>query len=533
MAGQLNDQISKWLELYGALGTSGVIKELGQRVESMQAEMERENNAWSAANGKKKTEADLDEVLKKLESAGLFDKAKGHIKLWKSEAVRLFNKKVKEDLRTPARTEAIKMYDRFQGSTVTCGAAVNALIGECEKAKTTLTAALHAAKVAHARSEGTFVLSMDVVDSSFFDEFFKNNGLAADRLWQEIKERADANFYRSLLSMREREILLTCMSTALDRYREGAYSLDVVEYIRSHGKSGDLAIKLDEMFRMCQPFWKISLPQAGMQFDTHLALGCAPVQGDGAGPVRFPKEIDKWIGQHTRAGQGGAGVTATTVATAAPYEIELVRYTHGARGFYFSDAGAWKNQYEAIRKTGGHPLHLSRSLAKAPDLFPDRSKDARQAFAMAMGMGFISKRGDYFYWNLVALPGTAPGGEPLYDIPSDTQWATIFDGASGRVIPTYTGSPTFRFGKKDPKAAFKLDQGREKALKVFLKKSEWATDVRQAASQYLRAVGSVMARDQWKSYAEQLDNLTSTPKGLQEQIDAERSAVLEYLKNIE
>src|ERR1035441_267794 len=140
---------------------------------------------------------------------------------------------------------------------------------------------------------------------------------------------------------------------------------------------------------MCQPFWNTRLPQVNMQYDQFIALGCMPQASHSGGAAGFAPELREWAQRYTKATRGGVAAPPNLVATTAPYEIELVRYTHGARAWYLSDAADWKDKFDQTVKQKAFPLMLSKGLSDIPDLFPDKKKISRLAFALAMAFGLI------------------------------------------------------------------------------------------------------------------------------------------------
>src|SRR5206468_1035440 len=143
-----------------------------------------------------------------------------------------------------------------------------------------------------------------------------------------------------------------------------------------------LATKLSQLFEMCQPFWMTRPPQVNMKYDQVIALGCMPLPAASGGGPQFPPEVQEWTQRYVDATRSGIAVPPVILAMTTPYEIELVRYTHGARAWYLADAADWKTKYEAVLKRGAFPLHLHRSLADLPDLFPDEAAAGKQAFAL-------------------------------------------------------------------------------------------------------------------------------------------------------
>ncbi|MGB9618872.1 MAG: hypothetical protein ACPL7K_00505, partial [Armatimonadota bacterium] len=286
--------------------------------------------------------------------------------------------------------------------------------------------------------------------------------------------------------------------------------------------------KLEGLFDMCAPFWSTRLPQAGMQYDQHAALGCMPRTSDANG-VSFPAEVQEWADRYTAAGPGVTPSAPTIVATTVPYEIELARYVHGARAWYLTDASDWKQKYEQTVGMAAFPIHTHKCLGKLPDLFPDKTKKARQAFALGMAFGFICKRGDYYYLNVQRVQKE---NATVYEVPADTEWQTVFGPPENRAVPSDSGAVCFLFNKnRKPKEPLLLAQGRIAACAQLCGDENKTALIGSALGEYVKAVGSATTKAQLSRYLEFLSEFQA--EKLAKQMEEEGNLIQQYVNSLE
>jgi hypothetical protein len=529
----LDAAVVTWLNNYGYRGSHGILSELCARTTAMRAEMLAENDTWTTA-GSKEERDNLSAKLKRLEQMAL-------LKAWltdederlKAQSITSFNKIAKQDIRTPARNAAVKVFDELLTLLTARQEALANLIREATSLEGGLKAKRSKMRAQAKADTSNFVVDMDVTEPGYLEEFYKQHRLDTAAVWKRIcdQQRDMGAFYQHLTRLTSKELAKTFYPDLYAQYVTAVKNLDVVEYIRQHAQDGGLGAKLAALFSMCQPFWDTQLPQAGMQYDHFLALGCKPLP-DAAQGVRFPQEAQQWAQQYVHAGQGAVAARAILIPNQAGHELEIVRYTHGARAFYLTDALDWKTKYTDFSKRKAFPLHVAKCLEKAADLFPDEQEQARLAFALAMALGFIAKRGDYYYWNLKAEEN--PGQEGVqFEVLNHTDWQTIFGSSDARILPTETGPIAFTF-KKRPRmpADLKISQGRLSALEALSKDSSKPPLIMTAVKSYEAWIGNAKVKKDYITYEKYLDDMQVTPE-LQQQIVSERELIKQYAKKLE
>lgn len=527
----LDGQLDDWMARLGSRGVAGVLEELIARAEALRSEMISENRVWTETESKARASA-RDSAINALSSmSGLKAKFSSKDERLKASAIDAFQGTVREELRTVARNAAVKVFDSLISVATSRKQQVETFVSACETFGRTLNTSLNTLRVERRRNTSNFVVEMDVTDRGFLETYYQTNRVSPSRLLKAAKDAvaSDQPFYLRLLVLKGDGLLKEFGQRAADLYFPKIKTLNVVEHIASKSdEHSALSVKLSELFEMCQPFWNTRLPQVNMQYDQFIALGCMPHSSNTGDAAGFPQEVRQWVQRFTKATRGSVSAPANLVATTTPYEIELIRYTHGARAWYLSDAQDWKEKFVQTAKQKAFPLLLCKGLSDIPDLFPDKKKVSRQVFALAMAFGFIAKRGDYYYMN---LDGSQLEADGTYEVPMDTEWQTIFGPPAERKVPEDTGPVTFQFKKKKPKESLLLAQGRSQACSKLAQEPKRVEMILAALSEYAKAVGSAAVKTQLAAYEAHLDGFEADK--LRDQIEQERDSIRAYRKNLE
>lgn len=526
----LDTDLNEWLARYGSRGAGGILEELIARATSLRGEMLSENDAW-AREGAKSQNDSLDNALSELRRMSrLHTWVSGKDEKLKAEAIAAFQTMVREELRVPARNAAIRVYDELLSLARSRKQAVDSFSSRCEALANGLRDRLHALRVEGRRETSFFIVDMDVTERGFLEQYYGENRIPPATLLEESQKSAgDQRYFLNLLASSNEGLIREFGERAAARYSEKIRGLDVVSFITFGARTkGTVAVKLEELFDMCVPFWSTRLPQAGMQYDQHAALGCMP-QSAGADQVLFPREVQEWAERFSAATTGITAAPPTIVPTTVPYEVELARYVHGARAWYLTDASDWKQKYEQTVNMGAFPVHTHACLGKLPDLFPDRTKAARQAFALGMAFGFICKRGDYYYLNVQRIQKE---NATIYEVPADTEWQSVFGPPENREVPSDTGALSFLFSKKrKPKEALLLAQGRIAACSQLCADEKKTALIVSALDEYVKAVGSAKTKSQLSGYLTFLREFQA--EKLAVQIEEEGNLIQQYINSLE
>lgn len=534
----------------GVRGAVSVWSELKSRIEMMKKEMEAEVEAWRKGGGRKSYQDQLATALDQLDRMSKAEEwATKHDAQCKSRAISSFRAIADGDIRERVRSGAGAVLDVALAAVVERGGRLDRFESEAALLSRELRDNLNALRAEGARAIGDFVLEMDVTDAAYLDVYFKANRIEPTAALADVqgtfKSQAtgkgeDGNaaaFFAWLLGLGRKGIFDAFSAPIRERYRTKVLSTNVVDFVMGPGREkAVVTTKLNELFGMCEPFWKVSEPISGTTYAQITALGCTPVQSGQT--FEFPPVVTEWINRFARGDAAQPGIEATN----APYEVELVRYTHGARAMYLDDAKDWKTKYDALTKQGAFPLHIDRRFVDLPDLdvTADDYKaaaDGRRAFALGMALGFVAKRGQQYFMNVEANAAKAAAGIATYHVPYMTEWHTVFEPADDYQPPDPTActSVSFELKKAVPPKKLLLAEGREQACRAIEKAPDRAKVIWAALSAYITEASSVSAssaKQQLGVYGQFLESYDAPPD-TRNQVDAERALIESYAKALE
>jgi hypothetical protein len=530
--------LASCLRRYGSRGTAEIWEVLLTALAALKGEMTAENNAWRDPQ-RKNLMAQLTEALEALSRMSRLKQwFSKRDELLKATAIDCFNAIVDGDLLTLARIGAGKVFDEALALAHQRTARIAQLTSRGRELSGALQNNLSGLRAEARRDVKAFVVDMDVTDPAHANEYFEQHRIKpAEVLEDAIREsgRGDA-YFLMLLDKSTAALWAEFGQRILQRYLPALRATSVVRLVVENQDKEALVTKLTQLFQMCEPFWMTRYSHVGLRYQHYTALGCMPLATGRGKERRFPPEVETWAQRYATATRGGVAAAPEIQATTAPYEIELVRYTHGARAWYLAEAQTWKEQYERIAAAGTYPLHLHTAFRDVPDLMPDDTLINKQAFALGLALGFVAKRGEHYYFNLEANPGEGPDAvETRYEVPYETEWQTVFGPANSRTVPPdnpETNRVAFRFKKARPRKELYLGQGRPAARKAFEADGERAGLVLAALRQYIAAVGSASSKQQLRAYSKFLGDC-DVPGSVRKQIAEERALIDEFVKSTE
>jgi hypothetical protein len=464
----------------------------------------------------------------------------------KAKAIGNFRAIADGDMRERARVGAQKVLDDALTAARARAGRIERFRSEATLKGRELRDNLNGLRAEGARAVGNFVLEMDVTDASYLDTYYRAHRIdptkALTELMTSFKSQAavkqsdgsEAAFYAWLLGLDGDGIFKAFEGPFRNAYLGGILSTNVVDFVvKQSTTEGAVATKLTELFGMCEPFWKVTEPTSNTTYAHVTALGCTPILSGAA--YGFPPEAEAWVKNYVRGDEKTKGIEATN----APYELELVCYTHGARAMYLDDVKDWKDKYDALTKQGAFPLHIDQRFVDLPDLdvtakdYKDRA-DGRRAFALGMALGFVAKRGQQYFLNIEAGATKAETGGASYRVPYVTEWQTVFTPVDDYQPPdpaTLT-LVSFELKKTVPPKKLLLAERRDAACKALEKVPDRTKLILGALSDYVTEVGSAAAKRQLGVYLDFLKSC-NVPDDTRKQVDVEAALIASYLEKLE
>jgi hypothetical protein len=251
---------------------------------------------------------------------------------------------------------------------------------------------------------------------------------------------------------------------------------------RSDAQATPLKELLDTAHMLCQPFWTANTV-GGVELKDFQTISAKPLQTTKEGIV-FPPQIVEWA----EANMFGY------IPYESSFEIFLSRRTYGIRAFYLTDAARWKTIYDLrISNFEGSYMHETHTAFRhAPDLFPRSDDLPLRAFALGLALGFIVKRGDWYYFGLERAIDRDHQQciRVLYKSdPKDWKTAHMLEGVPP--LPARVGPLDFsHYMQTLDKEKHQLAQGRANAVTALCNKMNFVELLQEAVEEYHREIGT-------------------------------------------
>lgn len=527
----LDAALGGWLAQDGAVAAAQALKSLEADLRAFDREMQDENAAWDAR--REKLAAELKTDLDRLRGMNVvWQKLVQEDDRLKRTSRERANALIEGRVLRLARVAAQKVYQRAVARVAARRAEIDAFVASAGALQRELQASTTALELESRRASEGFVLEMDATDADFLTEFAAAHPVDHDAVLKAARGRRKPEEFHLDLARKDRVQLLKALGDAVrEACRPAILELDVVDLVARRAKDRDaLSSRLETLFASCLPFWRTVVPTIGTRYQEFVAIGCRPTPGSRHEAPRFPAALERWTAELKGGGDHGLTDEPTRVPTSAPWEIEMVRYTYGARAWYLADTAAWRQLYAAHPRGTSYPLHVLKALEQTPDLMPDAAALAREAFAVGLALGFIAKRGEHYYLNV--REERDDSGQRVYAVPYHTEWTTVFGPADARALPPGLDGFRLQFRNAKPPERDALGQGRSKARAAFEKTPEHVGLVQAALEAYVGSAGTAVVRRQLSAYADTLETM-DVPSKVRDLVAEERDTVARYARELE
>jgi hypothetical protein len=528
-------------ERYGALGARRAGLELEQRLSAMLREMADENDRW-LQQGRKAAEDALNRELGDAGALALVFRQRDHST--RRAAISYFNEIVEGEFRFLARENAKRVFVAALEAARERLQALDRFLAIVDDLGVRLSAELSRLRQrSAARYGGEFVLEDEVADIEDIERLYRERPVDGAGVLGALCERegGKAAFFEKLLAMNRTELHAMLSGALGDVYVPGIRCIDVIDYMEQKRASADpeeaarAARRLNAFFKMNAPFWRIDRPTADFAFVENRMLGAKPVVENGRAEPRA--ELPVWLQEYSEGGTRPPSFEALST----PYELQLVRYTHGARAAYLKQAADWKASYAAwSRPSSGFPLHIDARLVDLPDLDSSAAVvarerlDARRAFALGVALGLIVQRGHQYFLAVEKIPGDHGDDQAgRYLVGSRNDGRTAFDGAGA---PDTGGM--FDFSAGDTSKQFRLGEDRVRSREALERRTSQPRVqlLLDAIRDYVTAVGLSVVREQFQLYADWLEEHLQNGKierKLRWQLESELATIKAYLETLQ
>ena len=526
---------------YGVLGARRAGQELEQRLSAMLREMIDENDQWQQ-QGRKAAEDALDRELRS--SGALASVFRQREQSTRRCAVAYFNQIVEGEFRFIARENAKTVFTAALEAVRRRVDSLDLFLASADGLILRLTGEITLLRQrSAARYGGEFVLEDEVADIDDIERLYREMPVDGALVIETLcaGDGGQGAFYDRMLAMDTGELHSTLAGSLREHYLPELRRLDIVDYLHAKLTSSNAddrsraERRLRAFFTMNAPFWRTDRPTADFDYVENRMLGAMPVIENGRAEPRA--ELQAWV--KDIGATEGRGPSIEALST--PYELQLVRYTHGARAMYLKQASDWKAFYTAwSRSSSGFPLHIDARLVDLPDLdssgtiLARERLEARKAFALAVALGFVVQRGRQFFLALEKVSSEVGGARvERYSVPLKNEAHTVFDGSG---VPDTGG--LFDYTNGDTAGRIRLGEDRVRAKEALERKvSEPRVRlILEAVREYETAVGLGTVREQFDRYTGWLgDHLQNgkLDRNLRWQLESELAVVRAYREGLQ
>lgn len=527
----LDDALEIWLGKFGVRGALSISRALEAQCTELRKQMIIENTIWDNQERKAKASS-FNNLINDLSGMGrvkaIFSRKDDQIR---AALVQTFVAYIKGEQRVPARNAATKVFDRLLAILAERKKAMELFITACTQIDAKLAESIESQRIARRSGKQGIVTDQDVTNPEYPETYFQENRVEPLSILAELlRDIASSRPWIGLLSANVATLQDGLLKRTMSVYWNKIKDIDLVSFVAGQGDGqAILSAKLGQLFSMCEPFWYSQQPSSDLTYNDILTLTCMPVPVKG-GDVVFPPLVQKWSETFASQTKGGVAKQPTLIASTLPYQVELVRYTHGARAYYLRDASSWKQCFEETVKGGHYPMFLHKDFQQAPDLFPDENAEARTYFALALGMGLIAKRGQFYYPNVDDVNGR-------FEVNLNSEWTTIFGPQDSRNTPDngQVGDIYFRLNLKTPPKQSPKWNGRQVACDQFCSGTfkEFFEIVKKVVAMYWENRGTSTFRAELKTYELFLLGASDSPGGNAPQLKQEYRIVSEFIVNMD
>jgi hypothetical protein len=342
----------------------------------------------------------------------------------------------------------------------------------------------------------SFSVELDVTEPGYEIEYYEQNRIGKKEALSSIVkqcENSEVRLYEELLARNEwTEIGDLIAQPLYDVFAPKLFATNIIDFVIAKGKSGEgeLVRLLQLTDKLCKPFWK-ARSVGSIDFKDYVSVSALPERIEN-GTVVLHKTLQKWMPKSMQP-----------IASDISYEITLSRRTYGARAFYLEQSDEWRAIYEHQKRKYHKEFMVETHMAfqKAPDLFP-LNDVAQRFFAIGMAMGFIVKRGDWYYkaleWN------KDDNGRDVIRVLYKSEkkdWTTVHTLDNAPELPAQIGRLNLSAMKSMvDKTKHLLAQGRERSQQALIDDPKFIELLQEAFNDYHSERGTALLKHQLREY---------------------------------
>ncbi len=545
---RLEDLVTKWVVgltiTYNVNTAVKALQTLENVCRFMGEELKTELSNWDRT--REQFSQNIDLYKTQLNDVSWFDKKRGKHQDLIDKTIVLYNEFVDAKLENMVKSHAIEVIEILGTTTTDLLAKWSNFVHVLQAVQQDASdEALHAetSKANRGAGNSRFATEIDITDPGYESEYYKShyitssdvyNGIVALYNENQNQDSGDAMFISWLFKVANRskatETITTRMKELIiEKFWKSILKTNIVQYIRQNSQDTEVFLeeKLQMLFELCAPFWQLGPQMLGTIQMPETYCVSVKFELDDEGEINPPKEIAEWTDKYSQNGAKGQ-----ILDTQVPYIISVNKRIHGARAYFLSAAPRWEEIYkERLRQSKGrYMLHVHSVFSNIP-LLPPTDDESMQAFAKGMALGFIVKRGDWYYYGLDEKYDIATNATNL-EVGYKGHWKTIHDLKDIPKVPEHCGALWFKLASKNPPEDMRIGQGRENAVNELKNHDEWTKAIEAAFNEYYKQVGMDLRLQLAKYIEEVLQPATRKATGSNKiLLENELKAITDWAKN--
>ncbi|MFL0269273.1 tubulin-like doman-containing protein [Candidatus Clostridium radicumherbarum] len=270
------------------------------------------------------------------------------------------------------------------------------LISSIRSKKGEILYRLRALKNQLEKKYGGSIISREMVNVEFYEEFYSEKFLA------NLTNRIQNIFMEKDVFKIINEALEGIIAICNMEFEKIKGNINIINLMERNAVKEKLSIEdylkeeLDATTKLAKPFWS-AVKNPEVSWTECYYVGSIKEEGTNKPPMA----LDSWIKNQT----GELSRQARYVETSNPYAIDVIHITMGACASYLPDIKNYKKHYVKLLASEAYPLHLDEKYIGFEEIDMNVDK-LLQYYSLAKAYGGILQIDGSFYLNIRARQGT-------------------------------------------------------------------------------------------------------------------------------
>jgi hypothetical protein len=291
-------------------------------------------------------------------------------------------------------------------------------------------------------------------------------------------------------------VLDELLRTAKARFSERISNTTIAELLKRELSAGGqrrsaAMLKLRAAVKATQPLWRAEPGRLGVTFGDTITMGILGIANNETREKLLDALKEAFAALNTNPRYMAE---ANIVSISDPHRIIVMRRCHGGRPHYLKCWNEIKRASDSWDRDGGHIVDTfsSETMALMSPIEPiATASQGEEAFALALALAWVARRGPYYYWNL-RMDGTNGTVTRTARLASEWDGLAFVQAALSLCDALQTLVTTGRMAyhsRNDGESDLILASGLDKARREFLNDREKIEAVQTAFGELRAAAG--------------------------------------------